>query len=420
MKIQDTIAAASSSLWRNKGRTILTIVAIFIGAFTISITTGITIGVNDYINKQVANVGRKDQLSIMKKVEQNQVKDQPKKYEANQSAADDYLMQTVDTKKITAVKGLTDIEENQAFQADYIQSHGAKYELSAGSAAGMNVDLKAGRQVSATSTAFEIVLAPQYVKSLGFASAKQALKQTVKLAATSKATKKQTVVKATIVGVRNKSIINNGESIVNPALADKLVAINQAGMPAATQNEFYGLTARVKHPTKANIQKIKERLAKKGYTATTFEDELGSLHSTINAVTGVLTLFGAIALLAASFGIINTLYMSVQDRTREIGLMKAMGMGGSKVFLIFSVEALLIGLWGATFGVMAAFGAGKLINRVATHSFIKGLDGLQLIQFSWPATFAIIAVIMLIAFLAGTLPAKRAARLDPIEALRYE
>lgn len=110
MKIQDTIAAASSSLWRNKGRTILTIIAIFIGAFTISITTGITIGVNDYINKQVANVGRKDQLSIMKKVEQNQAKDQPKKYEANQSAADDYLMQTADTKKITAVKGLTDIE----------------------------------------------------------------------------------------------------------------------------------------------------------------------------------------------------------------------------------------------------------------------------------------------------------------------
>ena len=101
----------------------------------------------------------------------------------------------------------------------------------------------------------------------------------------------------------------------------------------------------------------------------TVEDEIGMIRQVINAITGVLTLFGAIALLAASFGIINTLYMSVQDRTREIGLMKAMGMGRFKVFLTFSIEALLIGFWGGVTGIAGAVVAGHFLNDFATTSF---------------------------------------------------
>ena len=64
MKLTDILKSASSSLWRNKGRTILTIIAIFIGAFTISLTTAVNIGVNDYIDKQIGSVGGEDQLMI--------------------------------------------------------------------------------------------------------------------------------------------------------------------------------------------------------------------------------------------------------------------------------------------------------------------------------------------------------------------
>ena len=65
MKLYDIIRMANSNLWRNKSRTLLTVLAVFIGAFTIMMTTGINTGVNNYIDKQVAAVGSEDYLQIM-------------------------------------------------------------------------------------------------------------------------------------------------------------------------------------------------------------------------------------------------------------------------------------------------------------------------------------------------------------------
>lgn len=423
MKFKDVLASASANLWRNKGRTILTIIAIFIGAFTIAMTIGIKIGVNDYIDKQVNNIGRDDLLLIQKNVgEQSADATGPQEFTEERGGADEaYILTQKDIDSLEKIKGLSEIKPMESFSVDYIQgANDKKFVLSASGADGLSVDLKAGRQVAEKGEAFEIILAPDYVKSLGFKSPKAALNQTVELAASSSATNKRSTVTATIVGVRNPSIVNNGNTVVSKALSDQLVAINQAGLPATMTNEYYALTATMKDTSEKNIAKLKEKLLDKGYSASTYADQVGMIHATIDAITGVLTLFGAIALLAASFGIINTLYMSVADRTREIGLMKAMGMSRGNVFLTFSIEAMLIGFWGSVLGVATAFGGGLLVNKVATDSFLTDLEGFQLVQFTWPSVCGIIIVIMGIAFLAGTLPANRAARLDPISALRYE
>jgi putative ABC transport system permease protein len=157
-----------------------------------------------------------------------------------------------------------------------------------------------------------------------------------------------------------------------------------------------------------------------GYRAVTVQDQIGTISDVINAITIALIGFGAVALLAASFGIINTLLMSVQERTKEIGLMKAMGMSRRKVFALFSIEAILIGFWGSLISVLAAIGVGNLISNIASDTFLADLEGFVLLQFPILSVLAVMIVVMLIALLAGTLPARRASKKDPIEALRYE
>ncbi|WP_068478610.1 ABC transporter permease [Pseudoclavibacter helvolus] len=140
----------------------------------------------------------------------------------------------------------------------------------------------------------------------------------------------------------------------------------------------------------------------------------------IDGIVLVLNAFAVIALLAASFGIVNTLLMSVQERTREMGLMKAMGMGSGRVFTLFSVEAAFIGLLGSAIGALVAVVAGTVISAALATTLLADLPGLTLIAFDPVSIGVVIVVVMIIAFLAGTLPAARAARADPVESLRYE
>ena len=406
MKFRDILKSASTNLMRNKGRTVLTIIAIFIGAFTIALTTGVNIGVNDYIDKQVGSVGGANQLFIQPKMEMNVGNGtEPSKYNPEKKTStiqQQSMLAEKDIEKIKKISDVTSVEPMKSVAIDYIKGADKhKYVFSATSALDeMTIDLAAGRKVSQTSQDFEINLSPEYVKALGYTSSKAAVGETVQLGISSSLKGQEQVIEAKIVGVRNA---------------------NQADLPEHLKNQYAMIIAEVKKDsTPEQIKDIKKDLDKAGYLATTVEDEIGMIRNIINAITGVLTMFGAIALLAASFGIINTLYMSVQERTREIGLMKAMGLSNGKVFTIFSVEAALIGFFGSILGILGAVGVGNLVNRLATDSFLKALTGFKLIQFSLPSSLTIILVIMFIAFLAGTLPARRAAKLDPIESLRYE
>lgn len=426
MRVRDIIQSASTNLWRNKGRTVLTIVAIFIGAFTISLTTGINMGINSYMDKQINNIGGENQMGISPKAQSSAmgglIKNEPQEYqpEKDSGGGNTYLTKK-NLESIEKIDGIAKAEPFRQLDVAYVQGvTNKKYLFSAANQSGVNMDLQAGRQVRSDGS-YEVNLAPEYVKSLGFDNAKDALNKQVKLAVRSQATGEQEILEATVVGIRNVSVVQQGQSIVNTPLANKIVEIQESGLPDAMKDQYpMGNATMENNLSEKQIERIKEELDEEGFTGATVEDEIGLIRNIINAITGVLILFGAIALVAASFGIVNTLYMSVQDRTREIGLMKAMGLSRFKIFMTFSIEALLIGFWGGLIGVGAAMIVGRALNNVASTTFLEGLTGFQLIQFSYTSIIFIVLMIMLIAFLSGTLPANRAGKLDPITALRYE
>jgi putative ABC transport system permease protein len=130
--------------------------------------------------------------------------------------------------------------------------------------------------------------------------------------------------------------------------------------------------------------------------------------------------FSFIVLFVSIFGIINTLLMSVYERTREIGLMKALGMRNIKVFQLFAIESCIIGFWGSIIGIVAATGLGSIINNTLAKALADSLAGFKPYSFPIEQVPFIIIGIVFVAFLSGTLPALKASRLDPINALKYE
>jgi putative ABC transport system permease protein len=133
-----------------------------------------------------------------------------------------------------------------------------------------------------------------------------------------------------------------------------------------------------------------------------------------------MSLFALVALLAASFGIINTLVIAVLERTKEIGLQKALGMGRGKIFAVFSFESVLIGFWGALLGTLGGIVVGLVANSVLITAYAESFEGFTLFVFTAPSIAIVMTLVCTIAFVAGVLPAIRASRLNPIESLRYE
>lgn len=163
---------------------------------------------------------------------------------------------------------------------------------------------------------------------------------------------------------------------------------------------------------------VKDDLKQKEIYAMTAKDLQGMIFTIVNLLQGIVLGFGALALFASIFGIINTQYISVLERTREIGLMKALGMRGRHVRRLFQYEAAWIGILGGVIGALLAWGVGTALNPWISEKI--GIGDNRLLVFEPLPIIGLILGLMLLAMIVGWFPARKAAKLDPIEALRTE
>lgn len=433
MKTLDLATTALANVFRSKTRSILTILAIFVGAFTLALTNGLGTGINAYIDDTVASVGATDVLTVTKTSDSGSgfgaVDDGPSEYDPDTVAADGPPGTTVtalsaaDISALAGVDGVLSVEPSRTISPDFIQgASDTKYATTVGSlVAGQTVQLTAGELPNDDTTALQLVLPDSYVEPLGY-DADGAIGQTVTVQITDARYEAHSF-QAAIVGTSEAGLVSTvGSGIIpNDALADALYEAQSIGLPD-DQADRYAQVSVWFDPdaTDDEVAALKGRLSDAGYTGTTLADQLGTFTAVIDGIVLVLNTFAIIALLAAGFGIVNTLYMSVQERTREIGLMKAMGMGNARVFGLFSLEAAIIGLLGSALGVGIAVLAGGALSAALSTSVLSDLTGLTLISFNATGIVGIILLVVVIAFLAGTLPAARAASADPVESLRYE
>ncbi|SBS71766.1 ABC transporter permease [uncultured Microbacterium sp.] len=428
MNVVDTLASAIGNSLRSKTRTLLTVLAIFIGAFTLTITSAIGTGVSDYIDNQIGAFGAKDVLTVTKASDEPARQEGPAEYDPDaaivgadltQFDTEPLLDEDLDT--IRGIDGVLDVSAVRQVRPRYIESgNGGKYVLDVNATANLTTpDLAAGTQLDNSGTEPQILLLSSYVDALGLPNAARAIGSTVRIGIADY-TGQLHEVAATVTGVQNETILASGAAL-NEALLEQLHTVQSIGQPSATTELSVVATAHFDPAaSEAEIDAMQSALADAGFQAATVSDQIGVIQTVVDGIIAVLNSFAVIALIAAGFGIVNTLLMSVQERTREIGLMKAMGMRGASIYALFSTEAVFIGFLGSVLGAAAAIGIGSIANGLIVESFLAELEGLQVLRFEPVPVASILLTVMAIAFLAGTLPARRAARQNPIEALRYE
>ncbi len=227
----------------------------------------------------------------------------------------------------------------------------------------------------------------------------------------------------TIVGVvTNASSIGNGSAIfisapyaTSTSYWQRMAKANQW-----TADEFGGIT--LVSESSGTVDKVASEVKALGYQATTSSDFLKGFSQFITILEIGLSGLAAIALVVACLGIANTMYTAVLERTREIGIMKAVGARSGDVRGMFMAEAGMIGLLGGAVGLAIAaivsVAGNAIVNSIAANQGIP-LD-LSVFNLTWWLVLGALALATLFSALSGFFPALRASRLDPVAALRYE
>jgi putative ABC transport system permease protein len=188
---------------------------------------------------------------------------------------------------------------------------------------------------------------------------------------------------------------------------------------AANKTTYASLSVRAKSPSQ--VETVEASIKNLGFNAFSLLDASKSLRTFFSVFDSLLGIFGALALAVATLGIVNTLVMSILERRREIGVLKALGAADSDVQRLFFVEAGVMGLLGGILGVTFGWLLGRAVTY-GTNVYLhrQNLNSIELSSVPWWLVVAALGFAVLVSLVAGLYPASRAAKLNPVDALRYE
>jgi putative ABC transport system permease protein len=421
MRVIDIATTANTNLRRSKLRTFLTLLAIGIGTFTLSLSLGLGEGVKTYISSQL---GSFSEINLYQVTKANSGpfsgggfgSGEPVEYTGQSAGINDFsqlFLSEEDLQTIESTSGVTEIVKPWSPTFDFaIGATDTKYTAPAELfIAKAPPSIVAGELIDKNEPGY-ILMSRKFISVVGASSSEDALGKTIQLAYTNN-TGTQEIEQFTIKGVYEPTLIDQAMKISH--IDAERIAISQAplGVP-----QFIAVF--VSRDESVPEESFKQSFINNEFEAQSIADINNTLNNIVFGVQVALGAFSAIAILASIVGVINTLFMAVLERTREIGLFRAMGAKRKTIFSLFAVEAMLLGIWGSVFGLIFAYISQKIINTVASNTFLKGIEGFQLVAITPQLATTIVIIIALITLLAGIIPAYKASKLDPIEALRYE
>lgn len=384
-------------------RNLLIIFGASIGIFSVILMLGLGQGVTGYINDQVSSQVNPNTIQIARNVSQKQIED-----------GDQGNLADKDIKRFDKIKNVTKVEKG--YYADGVQVHYQKKSETIQMFQTFNKtervqDIKTGTKPGAN----EVLLTKATAKKLDKKNYKKMVGRTVTVYVNAISKDQRPVQMRQDVKV--SGIINSGtEAVTYGTLAKMYQAQNlelEPNFAAVTVNKTQNVKA-VQNKIKAYDSKVDGK-TQKDYQITGVGAILDSINTYLKLAFYVLAGIAGISLLVSAIMIIVVLYISVSERTKEIGILRAIGARKKDIRHLFMSEAFLIGLFSSILGALIAWGGQALVNVIAqplTHMPIVAITSGYVI-------FGIV-ISVVISLLAALAPSRKAAKLDPIEALAAE
>lgn len=184
----------------------------------------------------------------------------------------------------------------------------------------------------------------------------------------------------------------------------------------AVGNAFAPNTLYIKTESKEITDAINTYLASTDKYSGSIEEQLANMFNSMSKIIGTsLVVISCISLLVSAMMILVVLYMSVTERTKEIGVLKSIGARRKDIKRIFTSESLLVGILSGIFGILF-----NLVLTVVVWLVLSNTIGIAPISYRWWYFFIAMGVSIVISMLSGLYPASKAAKLDPVESLRRE
>ncbi|MEG1001821.1 ABC transporter permease [Clostridium sp.] len=449
MKIKDYIKMAFSNLGRRKFRTFLTAFAVAIGVMLIITMVSLGKGVETLITDSLGEFSNINTVSVIPSEYTSATDDSANNNNENSVANVKY--KKITKENINKIKGKDNVENVVSnFSADATSIKYGKKDTKISSINGVDTNysiysksdvesaikkkndtnikyLVAGKLLN-DNNKNECMITEKLAKNLGIENLNDAVGKDVDIIADrSFASIKEDPlkIKVKIVGIINENV-NSTEAVVTTIkVADKVNEFMKRSNKY-TYEEIGPTTLSVSVKDAGDVKPVNEYIQKDlKYSTFSMVDVAEKIKSVFIVVKSILAIVGIIVLFVAALGVINTMVMSIYERTKSIGVMKAVGASKGDIKAIFLVESGTIGFLGGVLGtVFSLFNLFiiKIIAKALLES--KGVSDVAFLNnvFESPIKISIITIVfaIVITILAGLYPSARAAKLNPIDALKYE
>lgn len=385
--------------WKNfvdrKLRSTLTVLAVVIGVFAIFLLMSFGLGIQDLVKNEVT--GSKSLKSI------DVTSPNSKIIKLDKKAVKEFSLYP-HVQQIGVQYSLPGILELSGGEVDVV-AYGLNQQYQSLS----SLNLLKGRLLN-TSDTNSVIINSSALKNVGIQDIKKAVNKEIKITIPLdrvEAKESQIVKKFKIVGVIESG---SGNELFIPSSV-----YDTAGVPAYDN-------VKVIADDVYNVAFVRNHIERGGFQTTSLTDTMAEIDNIFKFFNIILVGIGSVGMVVAVLGMFNTLTISLLERTKEIGLMIALGARRIDMRKLFIIEAVLISFIGSTVGVTLAIIAGKIVNLYINIGASKRGVSESFELFSTPlwAIGSIILGTILVGVIVVFIPARRAERINPIDALRRE